>query len=124
MTTSVVAYVNAIDRALGAGQHLFTASSGPARLDERTVPSPPGRSGSGGLSTGSLTAGERYGSRWSAMSVLDGRASAAAADGSAEAHRGRAGARRVRETARGQAAAIAPGDGLAGRGEADGVGDG
>ena len=110
MSGSVGAYVAQVDRVLGAGQGLFASSTGPGGVGggEPAVPAPPPRSG---LNVGVSGAGEDY--RRSRVGVvgLDARTNGAAGDGKSETERGRAGAAGVRETARIQAAAIAPATG-------------
>lgn len=97
-----------VDRVLGAGQSLFPASTGPGGVDsggEPAVPSPPGGSP---LSTGADEAGEEYRRRWRGVTVLDAQTKGTEGEGSAEGQHGRTEATGVRETARAQAAAMAP----------------
>ena len=107
MGGSVGAYVAQVDRVLGAGQGLFPAWVGPVGVDggEPSVPAAPPRSGT---SVGVSEAGEEYRRSWRGVTGLDGQATDSAGQGSVEGQRGRVGASGVRETARSQAAAIAP----------------
>ena len=111
MSGSVGAYVAQVDRVLGAGQGLFPASTGPAGVGAGGEPSPPSPPARSGLNVGATGAGEQYRGNWSTISGLDAQTNGAAADGKAENQRGRSGATGVRESARTQAAAIAPATG-------------
>ena len=104
---SVGAYVAQVDRVLGSGQALYTAPAGPAGVasDEPTVPLAPVKSG---LNLAVPGAADRYGERWRGVTALDAENNGTAGTGSTERRRGSAGSTGVRETARSQAAAIAP----------------
>ena len=108
MSGSVGAYVAQVDRVLGAGQGLFPTSTGPAGVGGGGEPSPPMPPARSGLNVGATGAGEQYRGNWSAVGGLDAQTNGAAADGRTENERGRSGATGVRESARTQAAAIAP----------------
>ena len=111
MSGSVGAYVAQVDRVLGAGQGLFPASTGTAGVGAGGEPSPPAPPARSGLNVGATGAGEQYRGNWSTVSGLDAQTNGAAADGKAENERGRSAATGVRESARTQAAAIAPATG-------------
>ena len=115
MTGSVGAYVAQVDRVLVAGQGLFPNAGGPAGVTgsggPTTVPSVPGRSA---LDAGVADAGAQYRRQWGTVTGLDAQTNGAAGEGQAEGRRGRAGATAVRDTARSQAAAIAPSTGSPG----------
>jgi peptidoglycan DL-endopeptidase CwlO len=104
---SVGAYVAQVDRVLSSGNALYAAPTGPAGVasDESTAPAPPVRSGLNLAVTG---AADRYRGHWRGVTALDAESNGTAANGSAERQRGSAASTGVRETARSQAAAIAP----------------
>jgi peptidoglycan DL-endopeptidase CwlO len=104
---SVGAYVAQVDRVLGSGQALYAAPAGPAGVDsaEPTVPPAPVKSG---LTLAVTGAADRYGEHWRGITALDAENNGTAGTGSAERQRGSAASTGVRDTARSQAAAIAP----------------
>jgi cell wall-associated NlpC family hydrolase len=104
---SVGAYVAQVDRVLGSGQAVYAAPAGPAGVagDEPTVPPAPVKSGLNLAVTG---AADRYGELWRGITALDAENNGTAGAGSAERRRGSATTTGVRDSARSQAAAIAP----------------
>jgi peptidoglycan DL-endopeptidase CwlO len=103
----VGAYVAQVDRVLGAGQALYQAPTGPPDVAsaEPTAPTMPMKSG---LSNGVSAALDHYGRSRRGISALDADSSGTAATGSTERQQGSATSTSVRDTARSQAAAIAP----------------
>jgi cell wall-associated NlpC family hydrolase len=92
---------------LGSGQALYVAPTAPASVAsaEPTAPPAPAKSG---LNLGVTGAGDRYGQHWRGITALDAENNGTAGNGSAERQSGSAASTGVRETARSQAAAIAP----------------
>jgi Transglycosylase SLT domain len=111
VTGSVGAYVAQVDRLLGAGEDLFPASGGPGGVDSGGGPSVPAAPPGSALGSGAGLAGDDYQGRWDGVSGLDDQTNDGAGEGSADGQRGRTGATGVRQSARTQAAAIAPATG-------------
>ena len=107
---SVGAYVAQVDRVLSAGVGLFPEFGGPGRVDGGG-PVVPGAPSGGRLQTGVDGAAGSYRQGWSGVSGLDSDTNTAAADGRSAGEQGRGGASGVRDSARSQAAAIAPATG-------------
>jgi peptidoglycan DL-endopeptidase CwlO len=103
----VGAYITQVDRVLGSGQALYGAPTSPAGVGaaEPTIPPAPAK---GGLNLGLVGAADRYGQQSRGITALDTDTSSTAGTGSAERQRGSAASTGVRDTARSQAAAIAP----------------
>jgi cell wall-associated NlpC family hydrolase len=110
---SVSAYITQVDRVLGAGQSLYGAPTAPADIHSDTASLVPQPLGSG-LRTGVAGAADRYRQQSSAITALDADTAGAAADGNSHRQQGASASTEVRETARAQAAAIAPATGTPG----------
>ena len=108
----MAAYVAAVDRVLSAGVGVFPefGGGGSGRVDAGG-PGVPGAPSGGRLQVGVDGAGDSYRQGWRGVTGLDADTNTAAADGRSAGEQGRTGSSGVRETARSQAAAIAPATG-------------
>ncbi|MGW4101584.1 hypothetical protein, partial [Mycobacterium sp. NPDC004974] len=108
---SVGAYVAQVDRVLSAGVGLFPEFGGGSGRVDGGGPAVPGAPPGGRLQTGVEGAAGSYRQGWTGVSGLDADTNTAAADGRSAGEQGRGGASGVRDSARSQAAAIAPATG-------------
>jgi len=108
---SVGAYVAQVDRVLSAGVGLFPEFGGGSGRVDGGGPVVPGAPSGGRLQAGVEGAAGSYRQGWSGVSGLDAATNTAAADGRSAGEQGRGGAAGVRDSARSQAAAIAPATG-------------
>ncbi|WP_396911083.1 hypothetical protein [Mycolicibacterium sp.] len=108
---SVGAYVAQVDRVLSAGVGLFPEFGGGSGRVDGGGPVVPGAPSGGRLQTGVEGAAGSYRQGWSGVSGLDADTNTAAAEGRSAGAQGRGGASGVRDSARSQAAAIAPATG-------------
>ena len=108
MTSTVGAHVAHVDGVLAAGKALFPVSASAGRVGAgggpAVVAAPPGAQ----LSSGAGGAGDDYQRHWDGLGALDDQTNRAADEATAAGQQGRAGASAVRQSARAQAAALAP----------------
>ncbi|WP_133060199.1 hypothetical protein [Mycolicibacterium wolinskyi] len=100
-----------VDRVLSAGVGLFPEFGGGSGRVDGGGPVVPGAPSGGRLQTGVEGAAGSYRQGWTGVSGLDADTNTAAADGRSAGEQGRGGASGVRDSARSQAAAIAPATG-------------
>jgi len=103
----VDAYVAQVDRVLGAGQALYQGPTSRTNISstEPTTPAAPVKSG---LGQGVSATIDHYRHQWRGITALDADSDGTAVSGSNEQQRGSSASTAVRDTARAQAAAIAP----------------